>query len=130
MNEYLRFIKYALLSASAGALEFGSFALFNEVFHWHYWVSYLIALVLSVIWNFTINRKFTFKSTNNVPIAMLKVFGYYCVFTPVSAWLEQYLAGNLWWNEYWVTIINLVFNLATEYTFQRLVVYGKNVDQR
>ncbi|MBO4610702.1 MAG: GtrA family protein [Bacteroidales bacterium] len=130
MNEYLRFIKYALLSASAGALEFGSFALFNEVFHWHYWVSYLIALVLSVIWNFTINRKFTFKSTNNVPIAMLKVFGYYCVFTPVSTWLEQYLAGNLWWNEYWVTIINLVFNLATEYTFQRLVVYGKNVDQR
>ena len=126
MNEYLRFIKYALLSASAGALEFGSFALFNEVFHWHYWVSYLIALVLSVIWNFTINRKFTFKSTNNVPIAMLKVFGYYCVFTPVSTWLEQYLAGNLWWNEYWVTIINLVFNLATEYTFQRLVVYGKN----
>ncbi|MBP5172866.1 MAG: GtrA family protein [Bacteroidales bacterium] len=130
MNEYLRFIKYALLSASAGALEFGSFALFNEVFHWHYWVSYLIALVLSVIWNFTINRKFTFKSTNNVPIAMLKVFGYYCVFTPVSTWLEQYLAGNLWWNEYWVTIINLVFNLVTEYTFQRLVVYGKNVDQR
>lgn len=130
MNEYLRFIKYALLSASAGALEFGSFALFNEVFHWHYWVSYLIALVLSVIWNFTINRKFTFKSTNNVPVAMLKVFGYYCVFTPVSTWLEQYLAGNLWWNEYWVTIINLVFNLATEYTFQRLVVYGKNVDQR
>lgn len=130
MNEYLRFIKYALLSASAGALEFGSFALFNEVFHWHYWVSYLIALVLSVIWNFTINRKFTFKSTNNVPIAMLKVFGYYCVFTPVSTWMEQYLAGNLWWNEYWVTIINLVFNLATEYTFQRLVVYGKNVDQR
>ena len=130
MNEFLRFIKYALLSASAGALEFGSFALFNEVFHWHYWVSYLIALVLSVIWNFTINRKFTFKSTNNVPIAMLKVFGYYCVFTPVSTWLEQYLAGNLWWNEYWVTIINLVFNLATEYTFQRLVVYGKNVDQR
>ena len=130
MNEYLRFIKYALLSASAGALEFGSFALFNEVFHWHYWVSYLIALVLSVIWNITINRKFTFKSTNNVPIAMLKVFGYYCVFTPVSTWLEQYLAGNLWWNEYWVTIINLVFNLATEYTFQRLVVYGKNVDQR
>ena len=130
MNEYLRFIKYALLSASAGALEFGSFALFNEVFHWHYWVSYLIALVLSVIWNFTINRKLTFKSTNNVPIAMLKVFGYYCVFTPVSTWLEQYLAGNLWWNEYWVTIINLVFNLATEYTFQRLVVYGKNVDQR
>ncbi|MBR6458389.1 MAG: GtrA family protein [Bacteroidales bacterium] len=130
MNEFLRFIKYTLLSASAGALEFGSFALFNEVFHWHYWVSYLIALVLSVIWNFTINRKFTFKSTNNVPVAMLKVFGYYCVFTPVSTWLEQYLAGNLWWNEYWVTIINLVFNLATEYTFQRLVVYGKNVDQR
>ncbi|MBO4466191.1 MAG: GtrA family protein [Bacteroidales bacterium] len=130
MNEYLRFFKYTLLSASAGLLEFGSFALFNEVFHWHYWVSYLIALVLSVIWNFTINRKLTFKSTNNVPVAMLKVFGYYCVFTPVSTWLEQYLAGNLWWNEYWVTIINLVFNLATEYTFQRLVVYGKNVDQR
>lgn len=130
MNEYLRFFKYTLLSASAGLIEMGSFALFNELFHWHYWVSYFIALVLSVIWNFTINRRFTFKSTVNVPKAMLKVFGYYCIFTPVSLWLENELAGNLWWNEYLVTLINLVFNLATEYTFQRLVVYGKNVDQK
>lgn len=128
MNEYARFFKYTLLSASAGLIEMGSFALFNELCHWHYWVSYFIALVLSVIWNFTINRKFTFHSANNVPIAMLKVFGYYCVFTPFSLWFENHFAGNLWWNEYLVTIMNLILNLATEYTFQRLVVYGKDVD--
>lgn len=86
--------------------------------------------MLSVIWNFVINRRFTFKSTANVPVAMLKIFGYYLVFTPVSTWGGDYLAETLGWNEYLVTILNLFFNLITEYTFQRLVVYGKNVDNR
>jgi len=128
MKEFFRFIKFTLFSISAGAIELGSFAVFNEVFHWNYWFAYLVALVLSVLWNFTLNRKFTFKSANNVPIAMLKVFCYYLVFTPFSTWLENELAGNLWWNEYIVTIINLLLNFVTEFTFQRFVVYGKSVD--
>lgn len=128
MKEFLRFIKFALFSASAGLIELGSFALFNELFHWQYWVSYLTALVLSVLWNFTFNRKFTFRSANNVAVAMSKVFAYYLVFTPLSTWLENELAGNLWWNEYLVTIINLLLNFFTEFLYQRFVVYGKSVD--
>ena len=129
-KEVIRAIKFVLISASAGIIEIGLFTILTEFTNLPYWPRYLAALIASVLWNFTINRKFTFKSANNVPIAMLKVFGYYCVFTPVSLWLENELAGNLWWNEYIVTVINLVFTLATEYTFQRLVVYGKNVDQK
>lgn len=129
-GEVWRAIKYSLISASAGALEFIVFTLLNEFTTWRYWPCYLIALVLSVIWNFVINRRFTFKSTANVPVAMLEIFGYYLVFTPVSTWGGDYLAETLGWNEYLVTILNLFFNLITEYTFQRLVVYGKNVDNR
>ena len=128
MNEAIRFVKFLGFSISAGVIELGSFALFNEVFHLHYWVSYLTALVLSVLWNFTLNRKFTFRAANNVPVAMLKVFLYYCVFTPLTTILENELAGNLWWNEYLVTIINMVLNFVTEFLFQRYVVYGKAVD--
>lgn len=128
MTETVRFVKFLGFSISAGVIELGSFALFNEVFHLHYWVSYLTALVLSVLWNFTLNRKFTFRAANNVPVAMLKVFLYYCVFTPLTTILENELAGNLWWNEYLVTIINMVLNFVTEFLFQRYVVYGKAVD--
>ena len=128
MNEAIRFVKFLGFSISAGVIELGSFALFNEVFHLHYWVSYLTALVLSVLWNFTLNRKFTFRAANNVPVAMLKVFLYYCVFTPLTTILENELAGNLWWNEYLVTIVNMVLNFVTEFLFQRYVVYGKAVD--
>ncbi|MBO7377205.1 MAG: GtrA family protein, partial [Clostridia bacterium] len=90
-KEFVRTIKFLLFSISAGAIQIGSFTLMNEVWHLPSWVSYLIALVLSVLWNFTLNRKFTFKSANNVPIAMLKVAGYYAVFTPLSTMLEHYL---------------------------------------
>lgn len=123
-------VKFVLLSASAGVIEFASFALFNELTGWSYWPSYLIALTLSVLWNFTLNRRFTFKSYANVPRAMLLVFMYYLVFTPASTWLGEWLTGQLWWNEYIVTIINMVLNLVTEYLFQRYVVYNKAVDQR
>lgn len=127
-SEAWRMAKFVFFSASAGVIQMGSFALLNELTDWSYWPCYLISLVLSVLWNFTLNRKFTFKSAANVPAAMFKVFCYYLVFTPLSTLLGSYLAETLLWNEYLVTAINMLLNLSTEYLFQRYVVYGKNVD--
>ena len=128
MKEFWRFVKFGLISASAGIIEMGAFALLNELTGWSYWPCYLIALVLSVVWNFTLNRKYTFKSTANITTAMLKVAGYYAVFTPLSTWLGDYLADGLHWNEYLVTALMMILNFVTEFLFQRYVVYGKNVD--
>ena len=127
-KELWRVVKFTLFSISAGVIEIVSFTLLNELLHLPYWLSYLIALVLSVIWNFTLNRKFTFQSAANVPVAMLKVAGYYAVFTPLSTLLEHWLAGKLGWNEYLVTGINMALNLVTEFLFQRFVVYRNSID--
>ena len=128
MKEFWRFIKFALFSASAGLIEIGAFALFNEVLHWPYWLSYLVALVLSVLWNFTLNRKFTFKSAGNIPIAMLKVALFYAAFIPLSTLLEHFLTMRLGWNEYLVTAINMGLNFITEFLYQRYFVFGKTID--
>lgn len=127
-REFFRTLKFVLFSASAGIIQMGSFALMNELLHWDYWLSYLIALVLSVLWNFTFNRRYTFKSTENISRAMLLVALYYCIFTPLSTLLEHYLAGNLAWNEYLVTAINMIINMVTEFLYQRFVVYRNSVD--
>ena len=127
-KEWIRMVKFTLFSVSAGLIEIVSFSLLNELLRLPYWMSYLIALVLSVLWNFTLNRKFTFKSAANVPVAMLKVACYYAVFTPLSTLLEHQLAGNLGWNEYLVTAINMLLNFVTEFLFQRFVVYRNSVD--
>ena len=128
MKECIRVVKFTLFSISAGLIEMGAFALLNELLHLPFWLSYLTALVLSVLWNFTLNRKFTFKSAANVPVAMLKVACYYAVFTPLSTLLEHQLAGNLGWNEYLVTAINMVLNFVTEFLYQRFFVFGKSID--
>ncbi len=127
MKEFVRVVKFTLFSISAGLIEMGAFALLNELLHLPYWLSYLIALVLSVLWNFTLNRKFTFKSAANVPVAMLKVACYYAVFTPLSTLLEHRLTG-LGWNEYLVTAINMVLNFTTEFLYQRFFVFGRSID--
>ena len=98
------------------------------VLHWEYWVAYLIALVLSVVWNFTLNREFTFRSANNVPVAMLKVAAYYAVFTPVTTVLGNYLEGTCGWNGMLVTVMNMLLNFVTEYLYDRFVVFGKSID--
>ena len=113
-KETLRFIKFLLFSASAGLIEFGSFSLLSACTPWPYWPCYLIALTLSVLWNFTFNRRFTFQSAANVPVAMLKVLAYYAVFTPLSTWLGHWLSDTLAWNEYLVTLLNMLLNFATE----------------
>lgn len=128
MNEYWRFFKFVFFSASAGIIEMGSFALLNELLDWPYWPSYLIALTLSVLWNFTLNRKFTFKSAANIPRAMFLVFLYYLVFTPLTTIGGNYLAEDLHWNEYLVTGLNMVLNLVTEFLYQKYVVYRNQID--
>lgn len=126
-KEIWRAVKFTLFSASAGIVEIVSFALLNELLHLPYWLSYLTALVLSVLWNFTLNRKFTFQSAANVPVAMFKVACYYLVFTPLSTLLEHWLTG-LGWNEYLVTAINMILNFVTEFLYQRFFVYKDSID--
>lgn len=128
-KELLRTLKFTLVAASAGVIQFGSFALMEELLHWEHWVSYLVSLILSVIWNFTLNRKYTFHSANNVPIAMLKVAGFYAVFTPLSTWWMAVLTGpGFGWNEYLMEIVTMLINFVTEYLFDRFVVFGKSID--
>ena len=128
MKETLRFLKFVFFSISAGLIEIGSFSILNEFSSLPYWPCYLIALTLSVLWNFTLNRKFTFQSSNDIPTAMFKVFLFYLVFTPASTYLGNYLVDVLVWNEYLVTGINMVLNFVLEFLYQRYYVFKDSID--
>lgn len=123
----IHMIKFTLFSISAGIIQFGSFTILNEVFRLIYWPAYLIALTLSVLWNFTLNRKFTFKSAANIPKAMVKVAIFYLVFTPLSTWwgdaLEQ--AGI---NEYIILSGTMIINFVTEFLYTKYYVYKNNIN--
>lgn len=136
-NNFLQAVKFGLFSASAGIIQVGSFTLLNEVvlpnisiqnekimalLSAEYGVCYLIALTLSVLWNFTFNRRFTFKSAANIPVAMAKVFGFYLVFTPLSVWLGEFATGK-GVNEYIVLALTMLSNMVLEYLFCKFVVY-------
>ena len=128
-KELLRTVKFVLFSASAGIIQVLSFTLMEEVIHAPHWLSYLTGLVLSVVWNFTLNRKFTFHSAANVPVAMAKVGLFYLVFTPLSTWWTAALtAPEVGWNEYLVLGLTMAVNFVTEYLYQRFVVFGKSID--
>lgn len=126
-EEFVRIVKYVLFSISAGVIQSLAFTALHEIFHWTYWPCYLSALVLSVLWNFTLNRKFTFQSAANIPRAMLLVLGYYCVFTPASTLWGNALA-NAGWNYYLILFGTMLINLTTEFLFWRLVVYKNSIN--
>ncbi len=115
-------IKFVIFSTSAGIIQTLSFTAVNELTTWSYTPCYLLALTLSVIWNFTLNREFTFKSANNVPIAMIKVAAFYCVFTPLSTWWGSALT-NAGWNEYIVLFGTMGVNLTSEFLYDRFFVF-------
>ncbi len=150
-KELIRAVKFTLFSVSAGIIQVVSFALLNTLVRWpegsfglmarflsllgvtdpaEYGPNYFIALTLSVLWNFTFNRNFTFKSAANVPVAMLKVLGYYLVFTPLSIWWGVLLTGRYAWNEYLVLALTMIVNFVTEFLYQRFFVFGKSIDTK
>ena len=128
-KELLRTVKFTLFSISAGVIQILSYALLFELAGLEEWIAHLISLVLSVLWNFTFNRKFTFQSAANVPIAMLKVAAYYVVFTPLSTWWTAALtAPSVGWNAYLVEALTMAANFITEFLYQRFFVFGKSLD--
>ena len=129
-KELFRTIKFTLFSISAGLIEIVLYELLAHLTNWSYWPCYLIALVASVIWNFTLNRNYTFKSATNVPIAMTKVFIYYLIFTPLSTIGGNYLAETLKWNGTIVTLLNMLINFVTEYLYDRFIVFGNSIDTK
>ena len=125
----LQIIKFTLFSASAGIIQVASFTVFNELFKWMYWPAYLTSLILSIIWNFTFNRRYTFKSAANVPVAMAKLFGFYAVFTPLSTWLGH-LAEKAMVNDYLILIITMLSNFVLEFLFSKFVIYKNKENTR
>lgn len=115
-------LKFTAFSISAGVIEVLAFALLNELLQWQYWPAYLTALLLSVLWNFTLNRRYTFQSAANIPIAMAKVLAFYLVFTPLSTWLGH-LAETAGINEYIVLAVTMLSNFVLEYLYCKFVVY-------
>ena len=125
----LQMIKFTLFSISAGVIQAGSFTVFNELFYWRYWPAYLTSLVLSIVWNFTFNRRYTFKSAANIPVAMAKLFGFYAVFTPLSTWLGH-LAETAGVNDYIILAVTMISNFVLEFLFCKLVVYRNQENTR
>ena len=119
-------VKFTLFSVSAGIIQIGSFALL-EIFIKDYWIPYLISLVLSILWNFILNRRYTFKSAVNVPVAMAKVFGFYLVFTPLSTYLGN-VAEGYGVNDFLILIVTMLANFALEFLFCKFVVYRGKED--
>lgn len=121
-KQIIQIIKFTLFSISAGVIQVGSFTVFNELFKWVYWPAYLTSLVLSIVWNFTFNRRYTFQSAANIPVAMAKVFGFYLIFTPLSTWLGA-LAEGAGVNEYIVLGVTMLSNFILEFLFCKFLVY-------
>ena len=123
-QEFFQFLKFLAFSISAGVIQLISFELlytWTKCLAW--WPAYLISITLSVIWNFTFNRKFTFKAASNVPLAMTIVIIYYAMFIPVSTFggnaLEQ-----IGWNGTLVTFIMMVLNFITEFFWDKFIVFN------
>ena len=127
IKELIRAAKFLVISISAGVIQIGSFTLFYELFKWQYWLAYLVSLLLSIIWNFTINRKVTFKSANNVKLAMLQLLGFYAVFTPTTMLLGQWVEG-LGVHGLIVEVVTMILNFVLEFLFCRFVIYRDSCD--
>ena len=126
-KEIVRFFKFLIVSVGAGIVQAVVFALLTELKIWPFWPCNLIALILSVVWNLTINRKVTFKSAKSIPVALLQVFAFYAVFTPATVFGGQWLV-NHGWNDYLVQGLTMVLNFMLEFLYQRFIVFRKTID--
>lgn len=131
-QQFLQILKFTCFSISAGVIQLVSDGILCDWTHWlPWWPAYLISVILSVIWNFTFNRKFTFKAANNVPLAMGLVLLYYCAFIPVSVFGGDAIAARLPENlGLLVTFMMMLVNFVTEFLWDKFVVFNSKVTDK
>ena len=123
-------IKFTLFSISAGIIQSVVEIIMLELIHAKAWLAYLVALILSVLWNFTLNKEYTFKSAANVPVAMLKVGCFYLVFTPLSTLWTNYFVDILGVNEYLILGITMILNFVLEFLYCKFFVYKNSINTK
>lgn len=146
----MQFIKYALCAASAGIIQIVLFSILQAVIPSngktiHFivedmdlvtFIATTVALCASILWNFTFNRKFTFKDAGNVPKAMILAFLFYVPFYPFQTWYVHTIKSLL------VEAIGtdgagiiaegtvMIINFALEFMWQKFVVFRKPKDKQ
>lgn len=132
LQQFIQILKFTGFSISAGVIQLVSFGIMYDWTGWlPWWPAYLISVILSVVWNFTFNRKFTFKAANNVPLAMCLVIIYYCAFTPLSVFGGDAIAAQLPANlGMLVTFMMMLVNFVTEFIWDKLVVFNQKVTDK
>lgn len=146
----VQFIKYALCAASAGIIQIVLFSILQTVLpkdmgNIHFivedmqlgtFIATTVALCASILWNFTFNRKFTFKDAGNVPLAMFLAFLFYVPFYPFQTWyvhtIKTLLSHHI--NVDGAGIIAeasvMAINFALEFIWQKFVVFRKPKDKK
>ena len=124
---WVQAFKFLLFSISAGVVQVVVFTILDLI-GLNYWIAYLTSLLSSVVWNFTLNREFTFKSANNVTSAMLKVLLFYVIFTPVSTIAGDYFE-SLGLNEYLVLALSMLSNFVLEFLYSKYVVFRGSINK-
>lgn len=148
-KEVWRGVKFLLFSISAGAIQAISSLLLKLVIldrvidpeatltfiieqPTSTFIADTVGLALSILWNFTFNRKFTFRAANNVPIAMLLAFVFYVPFYPFQIWYVATIEEQLVNMGSWGFIIGLgtcmIINFVLEFLWQQFVVFRGKVD--
>ncbi|MDE7330601.1 MAG: GtrA family protein [Clostridia bacterium] len=133
-QQFLQFLKFTAFSASAGVIQLLTTTTLHQWTGWlidYYWIAYIIGLTLSVIWNFTFNRKFTFKEAHNIKLAMVLVILYNCIIVIPLAFGGNELE-RLWGPDLGivVTVITLLINFVTEFAWDKLVVFNKKSNDK
>lgn len=154
-----RFLKYAIIAISGGLIQLTAYIIlsdaikldkhvsFDAIYQKQPWLteifydpdtgktyglSYFIAVSLSVIWNFTFNRKYTFKSASNVPKAMLLFVLYYAFSIPFNCWaivqLNKLVVFPL--SDKVILICIMLANGLPAFFYQRYVVFGRSLDTK
>lgn len=118
-------ILFTLFSISAGIIQILSFSLLELITPWNYWPKYLISVTLSVLWNFTFNRKITFKGTNNVYLAMSLTFLFYVFFIPITTVAGNYFEVKHEVNGFIILAVTMLLNFVLEFLYTKYIVYHK-----
>ncbi|WP_423190547.1 GtrA family protein [Alkalibacterium sp. f15] len=83
--KFEEFIDYFLFGLVTSSISILSFYVLNEIVGWHYLVANIVAVILSILFSYTVNKRYVFKTHTKTRKAFVKEFVFFVLFRSTGA---------------------------------------------
>ena len=122
-TKYRHFIIYSMIGVTGASLDYLTFLLFTNVFHWNIILSNVLSVTLGVTDSFVLNLLFNFKVKDKLFLRAVSFYTVGAIGMGLSTLILHIFVTDLGFNKAIVKLLSLIIVVLVQYKFNKTISF-------